>query len=137
MWLRGNRVDETPRKLLSRKVFSICRKFLSLLQVCGWIRIVCSFVKRKVVSLTGGSNDEVYDVGVRCALEEVLKMVGESEPARGECKVPGDEGKVWVDARSLALGALVQFGEVTVEGTIWLRRDISEVHINMAELDPV
>ena len=49
----------------------------------------------------------------------------------------GDKGEVWVDASSLALGALVQIGGVTVEDATWLRKDRSEVHINMAELDAV
>ena len=37
----------------------------------------------------------------------------------------------------MALGALVQIGGVTVEDPTWLRKDRSEVHINMAELDAV
>ena len=54
-------------------------------------------------------------MGVRCELEEVLKKVEENDPASGEWEMRGDEGKVWVDASSLALGALVQIGGVTVE----------------------
>ena len=76
-------------------------------------------------------------MGVRCVLEKILKRVEENDPARGEWEVRDDEGKVWVDASSLALGALVQIGGVTVEGATWLRKDRSEVHINMAELDAV
>ena len=76
-------------------------------------------------------------MGVRCVLEEVLKRVEENDPACGEWEVRGDEGKVWVVASSLALGALVQIGGVTVEDATLLRKDRSEVHINMAELDAV
>ena len=49
----------------------------------------------------------------------------------------GDEGKVWVDASSLAIGALIQVGETTVENATWLRKETSDIHINMAELDAV
>ena len=76
-------------------------------------------------------------MGVRCVLEEVLKRVEENDPARGEWEVRGDKGEVWVNASSLALGAFVQIGGVTIEDTTWLCKDRSEVHINMAELDAV
>ena len=129
MWLRGNQLEEAPRKLSRRTVFSICGQFGRHLPVCGWLRVVCN-IKRKVVSLTNGWDDEVYDLGVRCVLEEVLNMVEENDPARGEWEARGD-------ASSLALGALFQIGGVTVEDVTWLCKDRSEVHINMAELDAV
>ena len=100
---------------------------MSHLPVCGWLRVVCSIIKRKVVSLTNGWDDEIHDMGERCVLEEVLKRVEENDPARGEWEVRGDEGKVWVDASSLALGALVQIGGVTVKDATWLRKDRSEL----------
>ena len=55
------------------------------------------------------------------------------EPACGDWTVYGDEGKVWVDASSLAIGALIQIGQTTMEDAIWLRKERSDVHINMAE----
>ena len=110
---------------------------MSHLPVCGWLRVICSIIERKVVSLTSGWDDEVHDMGLWCVLEEVLKRVVGNDPARGEWEVRGDEGKVWVDASSLALGALVQIEGVTVEDATRLRKERSEVHINMAELDAV
>ena len=70
MWSRGNRLVGIPRKLSRRAVFSICGQFVSHLPVCGWLRVVCSLIKRKVVSLTSGWDDEVHDVGVKCVPEE-------------------------------------------------------------------
>ena len=137
MWLRDNWLEEIPRKLSRRAVFPICGQFVSHLPVCGWLRVVCSIIERKVVSLTSGWNDEVHNMGLWCVLKEVLKRVEENDPAHGEWEVHGDEGKVWVDASSLALGALVQIGGVTFEDATWLRKGRSEVHINMAELDAV
>ena len=49
----------------------------------------------------------------------------------------GDERKVLVDASSLAIGALIQVEETTVEDATWLRKETSDIHINMAELDAV
>ena len=59
------------------------------------------------------------------------------EPASGDWAVRGDEGKVWVDASSLAIGALIQVVETTVEDATWLRKETSDIHVNMAELDAV
>ena len=70
-------------------------------------------------------------------VEVVLKRVGENDPASGEWEVRGDEGKLWVDPSSLALGVLAQIGGITFEDETWLPKDRSEVHINMAELDAV
>ena len=44
---------------------------------------------------------------------------------------------MWVDASSLASGAVIQVGKTTVEDATWLRKEMSENHINMAELDAV
>ena len=74
---------------------------------------------------------------MRFVLEEVLKRLEENDPTRREWEVRSDESKVWVDAGSMVLGALVQIGGVTIEDAEWLRNDLSEVHINMAELDAV
>ena len=123
MWSRGNRLEQILQKLSRRTVFPNFGQFLSHLPMCGWLRVVCSINKRKVVSLTNGWDDEVLNMGVRCVLKEVLKMAEENDPARGEWEVRGDEGKLWVDASSLALGALVQIGGITVEDAIWLLKD--------------
>ena len=69
--------------------------------------------------------------------QKVFAEVERCEPACGNWAVRGDEGKVWVDASSLAIGALIQVGETTVENATWLRKETSDIHINMAELNAV
>ncbi|XP_065667190.1 uncharacterized protein LOC136087678 [Hydra vulgaris] len=110
---------------------------IGYLPVCGWLRVICSLLKRKAVSLTKGWDDEICDENVKWVLKEVFAEVERCEPACGDWAVCGDEGKVWVDASSLAMGALIQVGETTVEDATWLRKVTSDIHINMAELDAV
>ena len=99
--------------------------------------MICSLLKRKAVSLTKGWDDEICDENVKWVLQEVFAKVERYEPACGDWAMRGDEGKVWVDASSLAIGALIQVGETTVEDSTWLRKETSDIHINMAELDAV
>ena len=44
---------------------------------------------------------------------------------------------MWVDARSLALGIVIEVDGHVVEDASWLRSEDSSAHINMAELDAV
>ncbi|XP_065643080.1 uncharacterized protein LOC136074669 [Hydra vulgaris] len=115
MWSRGNRVDAISQKLTRRVVFSICGQLVGHLPVCGWLRVICSLLKRKAVSLTKGWDDEICDENVNWELKEVFSEVERCEPACGDWAVCGDQGKVWVDASSLAMGDLIQVGETTVE----------------------
>ena len=62
MLSRGNRLEEIARKLSRRTIFSISGQFVSHLPVCGWLCVVCSIIKRKVVPLTIGWDDEVHDM---------------------------------------------------------------------------
>ena len=87
--------------------------------------------------MTKGWDDEVRDENVKCVLQEVCAEIKSYEPACGDWAVHGNEGKVRVDSISLAIGALIQTGESTVEDATWLRKERSEIHINMAELDAV
>ena len=67
-------------------------------------------------------------------------LVDLDDLARREWEVHGDEGKVWFNVSyvccSMALGALVQIGGVTVEDAIWLRKDRLEVHITWQSWTP-
>ena len=103
-------------------MFSVCGQLVGHLPVCGWLRVVCSLLKRRVVSLTKGWDDEVYDENVKCVLREVYAEVERCEPACGDWAVNGKEGKVWADASSLAMGAIIQIGNTTVEDATWLRK---------------
>ncbi|KAG0722885.1 hypothetical protein GWK47_043701 [Chionoecetes opilio] len=69
-------------------------------------------------------------------IEETLRQVKRSDPARGRWDVQGDENSLWVDASSLALGAVLEVNGDVIEDACWLRRDECS-HINLAELDAV
>ncbi|KAG0713329.1 hypothetical protein GWK47_016456 [Chionoecetes opilio] len=69
-------------------------------------------------------------------IEETLRQVKRSDPARGRWDVKGDENSLWVDASSLALGAVLEVNGDVIEDACWLRRDECS-HINLAELDAV
>ena len=99
--------------------------------------MICGLLKRKAVSLTKGWDDELCDENVKWVLQEVFAELGRCEPACGDWAVRGDEGKVWVDASSLAIGALIQVGKTTVEDATWLRKETPDIHINIAELESV
>ncbi|XP_004206279.1 uncharacterized protein LOC101239763 [Hydra vulgaris] len=88
-------------------------------------------------SLTKGWDDEVCDENLKRELQEVYDEVVKCDPAYGDWAVHSDEGNVWVDASFLASGAVIQVGKTTEEDATWLRKEMSEDHINMAELDAV
>jgi len=69
-------------------------------------------------------------------LEDMYQKVMSHDPARGRRDVDGEEATVWVDASSLALGAVLEVGGQVVEDGTWLCHD-DTAHINMAELDAV
>ncbi|XP_043227746.1 uncharacterized protein LOC122384429 [Amphibalanus amphitrite] len=69
-------------------------------------------------------------------VSETLKRVRASDPAQGRWDVTGSEAVVWVDASSIALGAVLEVGGDVIEDASWLRKS-TDSHINLAELDAV
>ena len=67
-------------------------------------------------------------------MQEVKHLTEKSDPTRGRWDVTGDEATIWVDASSLATGAVITVEEEVIEDASWLRKD-GDSHINMAELD--
>ena len=49
-WKRNNAFGEVPDTLTRRSVFSFCGKLIGHLPVCGWLRVVTAFRKRKANS---------------------------------------------------------------------------------------
>lgn len=134
MWKRCNEVPAVPSVMTRRTVFSLCGKLTSHLPVCGWLRPAVGFVKRRVNSLSTSWDDEVLDPELRRIIEDMVRKVASSDPARGRWDVSGTEASVWVDASSLAVGASVVVDGSVIEDASWLRTD-NGGHINMAELD--
>ena len=135
-WKRCNELPEAPRTITRRAVFSWGGKLLSHLPVCGWLRPVVSFIKRKTSALSEGWDDVVNDAGLRRIIKETAERLRDGDPAKGRWDVCGDEATIWADASSLAVGAEVVVDDCVIEDASWLRAGDAG-HINMAELDAV
>lgn len=135
-WRRDNKLCEIPDKITRRAMFSICGQLTSHLPVCGWLRVMSSYLKRLANAASTSWNDEITDSKLRLMLEEMLTRVEECDPARGRWDVVGDKATVWVDASSLAMGAAIEVDGDIIEDACWLRKNEC-THINLAELDVV
>ena len=135
-WKRDAQDIEMPPKLTRRSVFSLCGRLTSHVPVGGWLRVAASYLKRRVTAASHGWDDEITDPELKTMITELLKRVKTADPARGRWDVTGDEGTVWVDASSLAIGAALEMNGCIVEDACWLRKQ-SDMHINLAELDAV
>ena len=58
----------------------------------------------------------------RC-LHEVVLEVKKNDPVRGIWRSRGDKARIWVDASSLALGAVMEIDGSIVEDASWLRKE--------------
>ncbi|MPC30392.1 hypothetical protein E2C01_023655 [Portunus trituberculatus] len=101
-----------------------------------WLRVAVAFIKRKINNLTSSWDEVVSDDHIRTVLEETESEVRKNDPVRGRWDVTGSKARVWVDARSLALGVVIESDGCIIGDASWLRKDDS-THINMAELDAV
>ena len=134
LWKRCNSIGETPHVLTKRSVFSCCGKLVGHLPVCGWLHVATAFIKRRANMLTSTWDKEIHDECLSFMLEDVYQRVMLHDPAGGRWDVSGEEVTVWVDASSLALGAVLEVNGHVVEDGTWLRHNDAS-HINMAELD--
>ena len=66
----------------------------------------------------------------------MIQEVKKGDPVKGEWHIGrSKEGVIWCDASSLALGAILEIGGVTVEDAAWLRKKNDNTHINVVEFD--
>ncbi|XP_043214663.1 uncharacterized protein LOC122378020 [Amphibalanus amphitrite] len=135
-WERDNEMGQIPQRPTRRSVFSLCGRLVSHLPVCGWLRVAASFVKRRANAVTAAWDDPVEDPQVLEMMSEMVSRVRESDPARGRWDVSGDAATLWVDASSVALGAVLEVNGDVIEDASWLRKDDCG-HINLAELEAV
>lgn len=120
-----------------RQLFSTCGKLTGHYPVAGWLRVACSFLKREACACTSGW-DSCVSEPVRNMLAEIIERVSAADPVKGRWDVsPTKKGRVWCDASSIALGALVDVDGVTAEDACWLRKKGDGSHINVAELEAV
>ncbi|KAK4294952.1 hypothetical protein Pmani_032459 [Petrolisthes manimaculis] len=133
VWRRDNEIGELPKELTRRIVFSICGRLTSHLPVCGWLRVAGSYIKRRTNAATASWDDKVTDLKLYSMITETLERVKMSDPARGRWDVAGEEATLWVDASSIAYGAVIEVDGGVIEDACWLRRNECS-HINLAEL---
>jgi len=110
-------------------VFAFCGKLAGHYPVCGSLRIAAAFVKRRANSVTSTWDEEIHDECLSSMLKDMLQRETAHDPASGRWDVSGDEATAWVDASSLALGAVVEVNGCAVEDGTWLRHD-DAAHIN-------
>ena len=136
LWRREASEIELPARLTRRAIFSICGRLTSHFPVCGWLRVAASYLKRRANAVTASWDAEVTDPELRAMISETLQRVKMEDPARGRWDVTGTAAVVWVDASSVALGAVLEVDGEVVEDASWLRKS-TDSHINLAELDAV
>ena len=133
---RGNEVPTADLQsgLTRRELFSICGRLVGHYPVCSWLRVACSYIKRRS---EGVRWEEDVGMDVRLMLDELLKRVRESDPVKGPWLVRNQEkkGQVWCDASSLAIGVALEINGVIVEDAAWMRKISDYNHISIAELD--
>lgn len=132
---RANKVPHTVSQVTKRELFSICGKLTGHYPIAGWLRIACSYMKRRASATDwdGIVEDEVEDM-----LKDVLGRVSIEDPVKGKWYVPkARKGTVWCDASSIGLGVLLEIDGHVVEDAAWLRKSSDFDHINVAELEAV
>ena len=132
---RGNEIPLVDKRLTRRELFSLCGKLVGHYPVAGWLRISCSYVKRRAE----GHRWEDYIGDTAWAMVcDILARVQSEDPVSGVWHVPNsNRGRVWCDASDLALGVIIEVEGVVVEDATWLRKKDDYNHINVAELEGV
>lgn len=132
---RANEIPDVGDRMTKRELFSLCGKLVGHYPIAGWLRPVCSFVKRHA---DGDQWDDYIGDEARERMREVVREVQKADPVRGYWRVPRTEkGTVWTDASDLATGVVLEIGGVTAEDGTWLRKADDYNHINVAELEAV
>ena len=130
---RGNEIPDVVDGMTRKELFSLCGKLVGHYPLAGWLRVTCSYMKRKAEGSRW--NDYVGDK-VFTIMKEIVKEVRANDPVTGCWTVPRSEcGTVWCDASSLAIAVLVEVEGIVVEDAAWLRKKDDFNHINVAELE--
>ena len=88
---RGNEAPSVPENLTRRGLFSICGKLVGHYPVAGWLRVACSYVKRRA---EGGRWDDYMGEEAASTLAEVIARVEREDPVRGQWLVPKGSARV-------------------------------------------
>lgn len=132
-WTRDSGWPSVHGNLTKRALYSLCGKLIGHYPVGGWLRVACSYMKRLV---TEQSWDEEIPYAVMDTVKDMLLRVDRQDPVKGIWNVEkSQQGRLWCDASSLAIGVVLEIGGQIVEDASWLRREDDGAHINVAELE--
>lgn len=132
---RGNQVPEVADMLTRRELFSICGKLVGHYPIAGWLRVSCSYIKRRAA---GARWEDPVGEQSMSMIKEVLERIKLDDPVRGSWCVAGvKHGIVWCDASKLAIGVVLEINDKIAEDAAWLRKQDDFNHINVAELEAI
>ena len=132
---RGNEIPEVGKELSRRELFSACGKLVGHYPIAGWLRVACSYVKRRAEGVRW--DDKVGQDAIEM-MKDIVERVHREDPVKGRWYAPkSDMGVMWCDASSIATGVMLEIDGVEVEDAAWLRKKGDYGHINVAELDAV
>lgn len=135
MFRRGNSVPEVADMLTRRELFSICGTLVGHYPIAGWLRVACSYIKRRAA---GARWEDPVGEQSMLMIKEVIERVKLDDPVRGSWCVPGvKHGVVWCDASKIATGVVLEINGKIAEDAAWLRKKDDFSHINVAELEAV
>ena len=72
---RGNKIQDMPRVVTRRNIFSLCGKLVGHLPVGGWLRIAVAFIKQRASDITARWDDKIDDAPLNTMIKEVLTRV--------------------------------------------------------------
>ena len=134
-WKRRSVIPDVPEVVTRRTIFSLCRKLIRHLPVCGWLRVATGMIKRKANAVTQGWDDTTEDAPLQQMVWETIARVMQSYPSQGLWCATGQDINVWIDASSLATGVLLECDDVVFEDAYWLQPANDAQHINLPELN--
>ena len=93
MFRRGNEIPETEGEISRWELFSICGKLLGHYPVAGWLRLACSYVKRRASAVDW---EDRVDCKTLKVIQEILVDVEKKDPVTGAWHIPETKiGVVW------------------------------------------
>lgn len=102
---RGNELPTITDTLTKRELFSVCGRLVVHFPLAGWLRVVSSIVKK----MAQGGWETHVDGHVLQVTIEIVERVKMSDPVRSRRLVPmTTTAKVWCDAKSLAIGVVLE-----------------------------
>ena len=90
-WRRDGERPKVPNVLTRCAFFSVCGRLTGHFPVCGWLRVAAAFVKRRANAVTTGWDDKTQDPMLRRMLDEIVIRSSQTDPARGDWCVDGQE----------------------------------------------